>query len=88
MCLRRLILPAFAPLLLFLFVALPGHALRPDVLYSPQSGFLQLSPMRAVTLNAHISTFQYDPLGLEVAFAGQEMQGEMTTHFVKVVDVQ
>lgn len=88
MRLCRLFLPVFAPLLLFFVTALPGHALRPDVLYSPQSGFLQVSPMRALTLNAHISAFQFDPLGLEIAFVGEEASAETTTHFVKVVDAR
>jgi len=89
MSLCRLPLSRFLPLLaLFFLSALPGHALRPDILYTPQSGFLQIAPARQLTLNAHVSAFQYEPLGLEIAFVGSETQGDSTMHFVKVVDVR
>ena len=85
MCLRRL-----TPLcLLFLLVlcALPVSAaptqpsnLRSDILYTSRGEFVQVSPMRPLTLNAHVEQFQYEPLGIEVAFVGSEVQGDQTTH--------
>jgi len=93
MCLRRL-----TPLcLLFLLVlcALPVSAaptqpsnLRSDILYTSRGEFVQVSPMRPLTLNAHVEQFQYEPLGIEVAFVGSEVQGDQTTHFVKTMDVR
>ncbi len=62
--------------------------LRPDILYTHRGEFVQVSPMRPLTLNAHVEQFAYDPLGLEIAFVGSEPQGENTLHFVKTVDAR
>ena len=62
--------------------------LRPDILYTHKREFVQVGPMRALTLNAHVEQFAYDPLGLEIAYVGSETQGEDTVHFVKTVDVR
>ena len=87
-----------APLcLLFLLTlcALPIEAappqpsnLRADILYITRGEFVQVGPMRPLTLNAHIQQFAYEPLGVEVAFVGSEVQGEETVHFVKTMDVR
>ena len=99
MNLRRLALPSafFAYAFLALAcLALPASAdplvrasnLRSDILYTHRGEFVQVSPMRPLTLNAHVEQFQYDPLGLEIALVGSEPQGENTVHFVKTVDVR
>ena len=44
--------------------------------------------MRPLTLNAHIQQFAYEPLGVEVAFTGSEVQGEQTVYFVKTMDTR
>ena len=62
--------------------------LRSDILYTSRGEFLQVTPMHALTLNAHIQQFAYEPLGIEVAFAGFEIQGDQTIHFVKTMDVR
>ncbi len=62
--------------------------LRSDILYTSRGEFVQVSPMHALTLNAHIQQFAYEPLGIEVAFAGSEVQGDQTIHFVKTLDVR
>lgn len=93
---RRFLLPT--ALLAFACLALPAAAdpaaplprpsnLRPDILYTHKGEFIQVGPMRALTLNAHVEQFAYDPLGLEIAYVGSEPQGENTLHFVKTVDV-
>lgn len=66
----------------------PPTSLRPDVLYTHQGEFVQVKPMRPLTLNAHVEQFAYDPLGIEIASVGSEPQGENTLHFVKTVDVR
>jgi hypothetical protein len=85
------------PCLLFLliFCALPVGAappqpsnLRHDILYTTRGEFVQVSPMRPLTLNAHVQQFAYEPLGVEVAFVGSEVQGDQTVHFVKTMDVR
>ncbi len=63
-------------------------SLRPDILYTHRGEFVQVSPMRPLTLNAHVEQFAYDPLGLEIAYVGSEPQGENTVHFVKTVDAR
>ena len=88
-------LPPFALCLLLAF-ALPAFAdpasparppsLRSDILYTHKSEFVQVSPMRPLTLNAHVEQFAYDPLGLEIAYVGFEPVGENTLHFVKTID--
>ena len=62
--------------------------LRSDILYTHKGEFVQVSPMRPLTLSAHVEQFAYDPLGLEIAYVGSEPQGENTLHFVKTVDVR
>ena len=62
--------------------------LRSDILYTTRGEFLQVTPMHALTLNARIQQFAYEPLGIEVAFAGSEVQGDQTIHFVKTMDVR
>ncbi|MGI4792164.1 MAG: hypothetical protein ACRYFS_25350 [Janthinobacterium lividum] len=62
--------------------------LRPDILYTHRGEFVQVGPMRPLTMNAHVDQFQYDPLGLEIAVVGSETQGDQTVHFVKTVDVR
>ena len=83
MRLRNFTLPCLLALL-----PLPSHALRPDILYTTRGEFVQVSPMRPLTLNAHIQQFAYEPLGVEVAFAGSEVQGNQTVHFIKTMDVR
>lgn len=93
----RFLLPS--ALLAFFCFALPAAAdpaaplprpanLRSDILYTHKGEFVQVSPMRALTLNAHVEQFAYDPLGIEVAVAGSETTGDKTTHFVKTLDVR
>ena len=91
MRLRRPLLP----LALLALSSLPALAapprpslLRPDILYTAKGEFLQVSPMRPLTLNAHVEQFAYDPLGLEAAIVGSETQGDQTTHFVKTIAVR
>jgi len=85
---------AFLCLLLFVVALtafadpIPPTSLRPDILYTHRGEFVQVSPMRPLTLNAHIEQFAYDPLGLEIAVVGSEPQGENTLHFVKTVDAR
>ena len=92
---RRFLLPT--ALLAFACFALPAAAdpvaplprpsnLRSDILYTHKGEFVQVKPMRALTLNAHVSQFAYDPLGLEIAVVGSETSGEQTTPFVKTLD--
>ena len=93
MRLHRLVRPCL--LLLLAFCSLPTGAapsqpsnLRSDILYTTRGEFVQVSPMRPLTLNAHIQQFAYEPLGLEVAIVGSEVQGDQTIHFVKTMDVR
>lgn len=94
---RRFLLPT--ALLAFACLALPAAAapaappprpsnLRSDILYTHKGEFVQVSPMRALTLNAHVEQFAYDPLGLEIAVVGSETTGDQTTHFVKTIDAR
>jgi len=62
--------------------------LRPDILYTARGEFVQVRPMRPLTLNAHVQQFAYEPLGIEVAFTGSEVQGDQTVYFVKTMDVR
>ena len=62
--------------------------LRPDILYTHRGEFVQVKPMRPLTLNAHVEQFAYDPLGLEIAYVGSEPQGDQTLHFVKTLDAR
>ncbi len=92
--------PRFLPplvLLAFAAFALPAasdpaaplprpSSLRSDILYTHKGEFVQVKPMRALTLNAHVSQFAYDPLGLEIAVVGSETSGDETTPFVKTLD--
>ncbi len=64
------------------------NRLRPDILYTHRGEFVQVKPMRPLTLNAHVEQFAYDPLGIEIAVVGSEPQGENTLHFVKTVDAR
>lgn len=50
--------------------------LRSDILYTHKGEFVQVSPMRPLTLNAHVTQFAYDPLGIEIAAVGSETAGE------------
>jgi len=50
--------------------------LRSDILYTHKGEFVQVSPMRPLTLNAHVTQFAYDPLGIEIAVVGSETAGE------------
>ncbi len=63
-------------------------SLRPDILYTTRGEFVQVRPMRPLTLNAHVQQFAYEPLGIEVAFTGSEVQGDQTVYFVKTMDVR
>ena len=77
------------PLLLLGLLTLPVAAdPDPDILYTTRKEFVRVSPPHQLTLNAHISQFDYDPLGLEVACTGSETQGDQTTCFVKTLDVR
>ena len=62
--------------------------LRSDILYTSKGEFVQVRPMRPLTLNAHVQQFAYEPLGVEVAFTSSEVQGDQTVHFVKTMDVR
>ncbi len=79
-------------LLIFAFSALADTPtstnLRPDILYTHRGEFVQVKSMRPLTLNAHVEQFAYDPLGIEIAYAGSEPQGENTLHFVKTIDAR
>lgn len=81
--LRRIVLPIL--LGLFALAACPGYALRPDILYLGSGKFVQVSPPRQLTLNAHLTQFAFEPLGLEVAAAGSETVEKTTTYFVKTI---
>ncbi len=82
--------------LLLILCALPTDAasappptdLRSDIIYTSHGEFVQVEPMRPLTLNAHITQFAYEPLGVEVAFVGSEVQGDQTIHFVKTMDMR
>ncbi len=77
------------PLLLLGLLTLPVAAdPRPDVLYTTHKEFVQISPPRQLTFNANTSQFAYDPLGLEVAVTGTEIQQGQATSFVKTLDVR
>lgn len=88
MFLCRPVLPPLLSLLALFSLASSGHALRSDVLYTTRGEFVQVSPMRPLTLNAHLTQFAYEPLGLEVAAVGSETSGDQTVHFVKTIDVR
>jgi hypothetical protein len=85
---------AFSCLLLFALALtafadpIPPTSLRPDIIYTHRGEFVQVKPMRPLTLNAHVAQFTYDPLGLEIAYVGSEPQGEDTVHFVKTIDAR
>jgi len=83
---RRFTLPCLLTLLALL--PLPGRALRPDILYLGDAKFVQVAPLRQLTLNAHVTQFAYEPLGVEVALVGSETTGDTVTLFVKTVDVR
>ncbi len=77
------------PLLLLGLLTLPAATdPRPDILYTTRKEFVQVSPPRQLTLNANLTQFACDPLGLEVAVNGQETSGEQTTYFIKTLDVR
>lgn len=88
MCLHRFILPLLLSPLTLVSSASPSRALRSDVLYTSHREFVQVSPMRPLTANAHVSEFAYEPLGIEIAYVGAETSGDTATNFVKVVDVR
>ena len=60
--------------------------LRGDILYTHRGEFVQVKPMRPLTLTAHVEQFAYDPLGIEIAVSGSDVQGDQTIHFVKTID--
>ncbi len=66
----------------------PPTRLRPDILYTHRGEFVQVKPMRPLTLNAHVTEFVYDPLGIEIAYSGSSIEGDRTTYFVKTVDTR
>ena len=82
-------------LLLLLACGFPAGAapaqppnVRSDILYTTKGEFVHVSPMRALTLNAHVTQFAYDPLGVEVAYVGSEVQGDQTVYSVKTMDTR
>ena len=93
-----MLLPRFMPMIFPLLIlcasptgaspAQPPTNLRSDIIYTSRGEFVQVSPMRQLTLNAHIQQFAYEPLGIEVALVGSEVQGDQTVHFVKTMDVR
>ncbi len=66
----------------------PASALRPDILYTRRGEFVRVMPMRPLTRDAHAQQFAYEPLGIEIAVVGQEVEGDNTVHFVKVLDAR
>lgn len=86
MRLRRFTLPCL--LALSALFPLPTQALRPDILYLGDGKFIQVGPLRQLTLGAHVKQFSYEPLGAEVAVAGSETVGDTETLFVKTIDVR
>ena len=88
-------LAPFCVLSMLTLCALPARSapsqpsnLRSDILYTSKGEFVQVSPMRPLTLNAHVQQFAYEPLGVEVAFVGSEAQGDQTVYFVKTLDTR
>jgi len=80
----------FTPLCLLALLALippPGYALRPDILYLGGGKFVQVGPIRQLTLNAHVSQFAYEPLGQEVALVGRETVGDTPPRISEALDV-
>jgi len=67
---------------------LPTFALRPDIVYLGGGKFVQVGPLRQLTLGTHVRQFAYEPLGAEVAVTGSETDGDTKTLFVKTVDVR
>ena len=90
---RRFALLCLLPLLVR--APLPANAapaqpsnLRSDIVYTSRGEFVQVSPMRPLTLNAHIQQLAYEPLGVEIAFLGSEVQGDLTVYSVKTMDTR
>ena len=83
MRLRYFALPCLLALL-----PLPGHALRPDILYLGDGKFVQVGPLHQLTLNAHVREFAYEPTGQEIAVGGSETAGDTMTVFVETIDVR
>ena len=86
---------ALSCLLFLLACGLPASAapaqpsnLSPDILYTTKGEFVHVSPMRPLTLNAHVTQFAYDPLGIEIAYVGSEVQGDQTVYSVKTMDTR
>lgn len=66
----------------------PPTAFRKNILYLGQGQILTVMPSRQLTLNAHVSQFRYEPLGVEVAYAGWERTGNAINYFVRVMDTR
>jgi hypothetical protein len=87
----RLTLPCLLSLLAVLSfpsAADPSGPPSPEILYTSRKEFVRIAPARPLTLNAHLTQFAYEPLGLEVAAVGSETTDDTTTHFVKTIDVR
>ncbi len=69
-------------------VADPADPPSPEILYTSRKEFVRIAPARPLTLNARLTQFAYEPLGLEVAAVGSETAGDTTTHFVKTIDTR
>ena len=62
--------------------------LRSDIIYTHKGEFVQVSPMRPLTLNAYVEQFAYDPLGIEIAYVGSELSGTRITGYIKTLDTR
>ncbi len=87
---------SFSPLALLLWGLLaaafaPARADTParlpqlNIIALGQGQILEAAPPRQLSLNAHVSDFAYQPRGLEIAYAGSDIDSDTTTQFVKLV---
>lgn len=62
----------------------PAHLPQLNIIALGQGQVLEAAPPRQLSLNAHVSEFAYQPGGLEIAYAGSDTDGDVTTQFVKL----
>ncbi len=89
----RLTLPALLVLLPTLLFAGPSRGDAPapppqGALYLGQSRMLEAAPPRQLSLNAHVLQFDYQPGGLEIAYAGSRIDTDTVTQFVRLAGVR